>query len=184
MSWYHITVEFITWFVLGYFMLLNGGYMVLNVLAIVSLRMSKYERTLDGLPQVYSALEIPISVLVPAYNEEASIAASIRSMLQLSYSEFEIIVINDGSRDGTLDVLKREFSLQLFPEALRVQLQAATGEPAVSSENHLALAKTSTGAKRKKGAAKPTAEEPPPARASGGDADQLSLFDQPIDDTD
>lgn len=123
MSWYHATVEFITWFVLVYFMLLNGGYMILNVLAIVSLRLSRYERTLDGLPQVYSALEIPISVLVPAYNEEATIAASIRSMLQLSYSEFEIIVINDGSKDGTLDVLKREFSLQLFPEALRVQLQ-------------------------------------------------------------
>lgn len=122
MSWYPATVEFVTWFVLGYFMLLNGGYMVLNLLAVISLRMSKYERTLDGLPQVYSALEIPISVLVPAYNEEATIAASIRSMLQLSYSEFEIIVINDGSKDSTLDVLKREFSLQLFPEALRVQL--------------------------------------------------------------
>ena len=66
----------------------------------------------------------------------------------------------------------------------RREIEAATGEPAVSSENHLALAKTSTGAKRKKGAAKPTAEEQQPARASQGDADQLSLFDQPTSDED
>jgi DNA-damage-inducible protein D len=66
----------------------------------------------------------------------------------------------------------------------RREIEAATGESAVSPENHLALAKTSTGAKRKKGAAKPTAEEQPPARANEGDVDQLSLFDQPTNDTD
>jgi hypothetical protein len=48
-----------------------------------------------------------------------------------------------------------------------------------NEENHPALAKTSTGAKRKKGAAKPTAEEQLPNRANECDADHLSLFDQP-----
>ena len=70
---------------------------------------------------MFSGLEPAISILVPAYNEEATIAASVRSMLQLTYSEFEIIVINDGSKDGTLEVLQREFALQPFPEALRAQ---------------------------------------------------------------
>jgi cellulose synthase/poly-beta-1,6-N-acetylglucosamine synthase-like glycosyltransferase len=119
---YQTVTEFFTWFVLAYFLLLNGGYLLLNFLSLASLRLTRYERTLDGLPQVYSALEIPISILVPAYNEEATIAASIRSMLQLSYAEFEIIVINDGSKDDTLAVLQQEFALQLFPEALRVQI--------------------------------------------------------------
>jgi cellulose synthase/poly-beta-1,6-N-acetylglucosamine synthase-like glycosyltransferase len=73
-------------------------------------------------PRAYSGLEPPVSILVPAYNEEATIAASIRSMLQLTYSEFEVVVINDGSKDGTLDVLVREFKLQPFPEAYRRQL--------------------------------------------------------------
>jgi hypothetical protein len=53
----------------------------------------------------------------------------------------------------------------------------------VSSENHLALAKTSTGTKRKKSAVKPITEEQQPARASEGGVDQLSLFEQPISDT-
>nr|WP_229426105.1 glycosyltransferase [Pseudoduganella violacea] len=108
---------------MSYFVLLNGGYLLLNFLSMISLRRRSQEIILDDLPQVYSALEPPISVLVPAYNEEATIAASVRSMLQLSYSEMEIIVINDGSADGTLEVLKQEFGLQAFPEAYRVQIE-------------------------------------------------------------
>lgn len=115
-------VDFTTWFVLCYFILLNGGYLLLNMLSIVTLHRKGQEKILDDLPQVYSGLEPPISLLVPAYNEEATIAASVRSMLQLSYSELEIIVINDGSKDGTLETLKREFALIEFPEAYRVQL--------------------------------------------------------------
>lgn len=117
-----LVVDFATWFVFGYFIVLNGGYIALNLFAIVSLRRSGHRSLLDELPQAYSALEIPISILVPAYNEEATIGASIRSLLQLSYSEFEIVVVNDGSRDGTLAALQQEFSLQRFPEAMRVQI--------------------------------------------------------------
>lgn len=122
MNQFHI-VDFVTWFVFAYFIVLNGGYLTLNLLSIVSLRRSEHRRVLDELPQAYTALEIPISILVPAYNEEATIAASVRSLLQLSYSEFEIVVINDGSKDNTLAALQAEFGLQPFPEAFRVQIE-------------------------------------------------------------
>lgn len=123
MNWPQLIVESTTWFILCYFILLNGGYLLLNMMSIVTLHRKNQERILDDLPQVYSGLEPPISLLVPAYNEEGTIAASVRSMLQLSYAELEIIVINDGSRDGTLEVLKKEFALAPFPEAYRVQLE-------------------------------------------------------------
>lgn len=116
-------IDFVTWFVLAFFILLNGGYLLLNLLSLVSLQRKSHEKLLDGFPQIYSGLEPPISLLIPAFNEEATIAVSVRSLLQLSYSEFEIIVINDGSNDRTLDVLKQEFSLVAFPEAYRVQLK-------------------------------------------------------------
>jgi cellulose synthase/poly-beta-1,6-N-acetylglucosamine synthase-like glycosyltransferase len=122
MTVHRFIVEFTTWFVLLYFILLNGSYLLMNLVAIVSLRRRGQETILDGLPQIYSGLEPPISILVPAFNEEATIAASVRSMLQLAYAEFEVVVINDGSKDGTLEVLKREFGLLPFPEAYRVQL--------------------------------------------------------------
>lgn len=115
-------VEFTTWFVFVYFILLNSCYLLLNFLSLVNLYKLSQERILESLPQAYSGMELPISILVPAYNEEATIAASIRSMLQLTYSEYEIIVINDGSKDATVEVLKREFALIPFPGAFRVQL--------------------------------------------------------------
>ncbi len=115
----HLLIEFVTWFVLCYFILLNGGYLVLNMLSLRTLHRKGQEEMLDDLPRVYSGLEPPVSILVPAYNEEATIAASVRSMLQLTYSEYEVLVVNDGSKDNTLDVLKREFGLLPFPEAYR-----------------------------------------------------------------
>jgi cellulose synthase/poly-beta-1,6-N-acetylglucosamine synthase-like glycosyltransferase len=122
MSWHQLAVEFVTWFVLCFFMMLNGGYLLLNLMSLHALHLRGQEQFLDQVPRAYSGLEPPVSILVPAYNEEATIAASIRSMLQLTYSEFEVIVVNDGSKDATLDVLASEFKLQPFPEAYRRQL--------------------------------------------------------------
>ena len=122
MSFSPFLVEFITWFVFCYFIALNVGYLTLNAFSLRALRRKGQKLFMADLPRAYSGLEPPISILVPAYNEEATIAASIRSMLQLSYAEFEIVIINDGSKDSTLDVLKREFALLPFPEAYRRQI--------------------------------------------------------------
>jgi cellulose synthase/poly-beta-1,6-N-acetylglucosamine synthase-like glycosyltransferase len=54
----------------------------------------------------------PITILVPAHNEEASIRVSIRNLLQLDYPALEVIVVNDGSEDRTLEELREEFRLR------------------------------------------------------------------------
>jgi hypothetical protein len=58
-----------------------------------------------------SHFTFPISVLVPAYNESASVIESVRSVLSLDYPQHEVIVINDGSTDDTMARLTREFDL-------------------------------------------------------------------------
>lgn len=110
------------WFFLGYFLALNLAYMALTLLAVRFIGQDDDARASLLLPRYFSGLEPPVSLLVPAYNEEATIASSIRSMLQLEYPQFEIIVVNDGSKDRTMEVLQREFELVPFPEAYRVAL--------------------------------------------------------------
>lgn len=59
-----------------------------------------------------SRFTIPVSVVCPAYNEEAMVVHTVRSVLASQYPEFEVILVNDGSRDATLEVLRREFKLE------------------------------------------------------------------------
>jgi cellulose synthase/poly-beta-1,6-N-acetylglucosamine synthase-like glycosyltransferase len=59
-----------------------------------------------------SATSPPVSIVIPAFNEEAGIVDSVRSMSIVGYPRFEIVVVNDGSQDRTLDVLIDAFGLE------------------------------------------------------------------------
>ena len=54
----------------------------------------------------------PISIVIPAFNEEASIEASVKAALKCRYPKIEIVVVNDGSSDATLSVLQAAFPLE------------------------------------------------------------------------
>jgi cellulose synthase/poly-beta-1,6-N-acetylglucosamine synthase-like glycosyltransferase len=58
-----------------------------------------------------SELSVPVSIVIPAYNEEDVILESVRSLLRSHYAAFEVIVVNDGSTDRTLDILSEEYGL-------------------------------------------------------------------------
>ncbi|ULA60780.1 MAG: Glycosyl transferase [Nitrospira sp.] len=123
--WLDKLISISEWLFLLYVLGLTAGYLMLDLIAIVYLRQYLQERVLESLPTSYTGFEPQISILVPAYNEAATIAGSIRSLLQLSYSEYEIVVINDGSKDATIEVLRKEFELFPFPEACHTQLPTA-----------------------------------------------------------
>lgn len=116
------TWQFLGWAALGYVLSINVVYLVLNVVSFVVLRRHKQRETLGQLTSRFSNLEVPVSLLIPAYNEEATVVATVRSLLQLNYSHFEIVVINDGSSDRTLEELKKAFDLRVFPEVVRRRL--------------------------------------------------------------
>src|SRR6056297_236596 len=111
------------WIFLAYFVGINLGYLSQNVIATMGIR--RYLQTADQFEAegVFSALDIPISVVVPAYNESASIISSVKALLQLEYPDFELVVVNDGSSDDTLEKLIEAFGLQPFPEAYRARVE-------------------------------------------------------------
>ena len=64
-----------------------------------------------------------ISVLAPAYNESLTIVDNIRALLGLYYQNFEIIVINDGSKDDSLEKTIQAFDLEKIPYAIDYKIK-------------------------------------------------------------
>ena len=92
--------------VLIYFVVLNGYYFVTSIISFRALR--RYSRSLkaaDTADLMRFGDAPPVTVLVPAYNESANCLATIRSLLDLEYPDYEILLVNDGSTDDTLALI-------------------------------------------------------------------------------
>jgi cellulose synthase/poly-beta-1,6-N-acetylglucosamine synthase-like glycosyltransferase len=98
-----------------FFYYLSGNLVYLLALIIALKTSATHQRGIESFRLRWiteSPLAPPITLLVPAYNEEKSIRVSIRNLLELDYPEIEVIVINDGSKDQTLHELQDEFKLR------------------------------------------------------------------------
>lgn len=118
--------EVVTWVMVVYFLAIHLIHLLLMALSARALVRNGNLREMGELPDAFSLLSPPISVLVPAFNESKTIVSTVESLLQLSYAEFEVIVINDGSTDDMLEVLRQRFGLVPYPEAYRIQISTQT----------------------------------------------------------
>jgi len=105
-----------------YFIGLNIHYLLLNISAMFYIVRHQQARPSHAVAKTYSGFELPVTIIVPSYNEEKTIEGSILALLQLNYPEYEIVVVNDGSRDNTLKVLIDKFGLAQYPEPYRISL--------------------------------------------------------------
>ena len=95
---------------LSYFFLTNFFYFMIYLVAMVVIFQNR-RRVAVKTPTMFP----PVSILMPAYNEENVIVESLNSLFLLRYPIYEIIVINDGSTDATFTALQKAFSLQPHP---------------------------------------------------------------------
>lgn len=96
-----------------YFLSINTIYMILLFLSLkgASERLTLWDLKRDTF--LFERDLLPsISIIAPAYNEEKSIVESVTSLLNLKYPTYEVIVVNDGSKDQTIDVLIDHFGLK------------------------------------------------------------------------
>ncbi|MBS3766360.1 glycosyltransferase family 2 protein [Candidatus Bipolaricaulota bacterium] len=97
--------------VLLYFFSINTGYLILLGLAGLELRYYIKRRTVDICQEESCDLAPDVAILVPAYNEAATINSSLSSLQELDYPNLELIVVNDGSSDDTLKEIKQSLRL-------------------------------------------------------------------------
>lgn len=106
--------------ILIYFFAISLFYIILILLSSRKLR--DFIKVINNDVTIISNYTKPISVVVPAYNEEATIIDNITSLLNLNYPEFEIIVVNDGSKDNTLSKIIDYFKLRKIDVEINMQV--------------------------------------------------------------
>ena len=71
---------------------------------------------------------VPVTIVVPAYNEEVTIEANIRSLLALDYKLYEIVVVDDGSSDDTSKVVRDAFHMQQISRPIQRKIPCQAEE--------------------------------------------------------
>ncbi|MCD6332924.1 MAG: glycosyltransferase family 2 protein [Bacteroidales bacterium] len=90
------------------------SYVTLAIFSAFYLRQYIHKNSFVDYSAILASPFVPsISILAPAYNEGKSIIENVRALLSLYYSDFEVVVINDGSKDDTLDKLIKVYDLEL-----------------------------------------------------------------------
>lgn len=113
--------------ILVYFIVMQTYMVLLSVLSGSALRRNHHLNRFGRVSEMLSSkTSPPISLLIPAYNEEAGIVDAVRSMSIVSYSRFEIVVTSDGSTDDTLQKLIEAFELERVHIPYRPEIETAT----------------------------------------------------------
>jgi cellulose synthase/poly-beta-1,6-N-acetylglucosamine synthase-like glycosyltransferase len=133
-------LQIFSWAAFVYFVVYNLFQLTFTLVAWKTLASLRRARTYAALDETYeSPFTPPVSVILPAFNEEAGIVPSVRSLLDLRYPRHEVIVVNDGSTDGTLERMCRAFDLVPVREALRTRIATAPVRAAFVSRTHANL---------------------------------------------
>ncbi len=91
-----------------------SSYMVLAVMSIMALRDYLWATKFIDYNVLLSSEHAPsLSLIAPAYNEGKTIEENIQSLLSLNYSNYEVIIVNDGSKDNSMEIMTKSYQLEL-----------------------------------------------------------------------
>lgn len=119
-------LDFIGYFFIAYLI----GYSTFMFISVIVgsfelYRTHRREIMKNILPSDY---HVPVTIVVPAYNEEVTVVETVKSLLALEYRSYEIIVVDDGSKDNTSKVLIDAFNMRLVHRPIRRQIKCQPEE--------------------------------------------------------
>ncbi len=99
--------------ILVYVVCIVSSYLILSLISAFALRKYMKKKTYTNYDEIISSPFAPsISIIAPAYNESVTIVDNIRALMSLFYHDFEVIVVNDGSKDTTLEKAIEAYDLE------------------------------------------------------------------------
>ncbi|MCB1149344.1 MAG: glycosyltransferase family 2 protein, partial [Chlamydiia bacterium] len=112
--------------ILIYFLLVNGVYVILYFAAFFAVVRRQQKIEAQHIEFLLQSEDIPtISFIIPAYNEEENIAFCVQTLLNLTYRNKTLIIVNDGSKDRTLEILQEAYHLRRIhmsqPETIKTE---------------------------------------------------------------
>jgi cellulose synthase/poly-beta-1,6-N-acetylglucosamine synthase-like glycosyltransferase len=112
MSWQSILVDILTYGILLYSIVLLSLYVFIGLYSIGEIRKYLFKNSFTDYRALASSTQAPgMSILAPAYNEGANVIENVRSLLSIHYNNLEVIIINDGSKDDSLEKLIAAYDL-------------------------------------------------------------------------
>nr|WP_315154742.1 glycosyltransferase [uncultured Flavobacterium sp.] len=101
-------------FILGYAILIMSSYLVLAYLSTRELREYLKKNSFADYDALLTSEFAPsLSLIAPAYNEGFTIEENVKSLLSLNYNNYQVIVVNDGSKDNSMEILIKTYDLVL-----------------------------------------------------------------------
>lgn len=111
-GWVDILILTFNYLILGFAVSVMASYTILAIISSVSLKSYLKRNRFIRYDVLLSLNDTPaISLIAPAYNEERTIRENILSLLSINYNNFDVIVVNDGSKDNSIPILIEAFSL-------------------------------------------------------------------------
>ena len=116
-------ISFFNWFCMAFTIILSLIYIIQLIISFVKVRKNdKARQSNDYGRYVSSENLLPISLLIPAYNEQENIVSNIKSLMKIDYPQFEIVVVNDGSTDKTHEKIVETFGLYKIESAVKTSI--------------------------------------------------------------
>jgi len=112
-EFYHIVLEYINLVFMGFTVTL---FTLFSIMGYLSTRNSIHYRKKNSFGDLSKVMASPlapsITIIAPAYNEGLTIVENIRSLMSLRYVNYEVMVVNDGSKDDTLEKMIEAYDLE------------------------------------------------------------------------
>ncbi len=106
MNGWQIAFDIVNYILLGYALLLISGNVFISLYSIGEIKKYLHKNSFTNYRLLARSTQTPgISILAPAYNEGANIIENVRSLLSIHYNNLEVVIINDGSKDDSIQKL-------------------------------------------------------------------------------